>query len=102
MRDRALTGPWAGFAFRCGKLVTPEGREFEPEDLAYLALTVGIAQEWRRMMQEHREDRGYRLDGTVVHFRDAVRRRYARRVCMVDDSGPGPGLRANVLRARTR
>lgn len=100
MRDRHLTGPWAGFSFRRGKLVTPEGREFEAEDLAYLALTVGIAHEWRRMMQEHRDGQPCRFEAKVVPFRDGVRRRYERkRVCMVDGSGPGPGLRANVLRA---
>lgn len=104
MRDRALTGPWAGFSFRAGKLVSPEGHEFEAEDLAYLALTVGIAQEWRRMMQDDRENRPtWRRSGTIVYFRDGVRQRYHRkRVCMVDGSGPGPGLRANVLRALRR
>lgn len=52
MRDRKLTGPWAGFAFKGGRLVTPEGREFEPQDLAWLGLTAALAQEWRRMMAE--------------------------------------------------
>jgi len=52
MRDRKLTGPWAGFAFKCGRLVTPEGRELEPQDLAWLSLTAALAQEWRRMMAE--------------------------------------------------
>ncbi|WP_101927664.1 MULTISPECIES: DUF3653 domain-containing protein [Luteimonas] len=100
MRDRQLTGPWAGFSFRGDKLVSPEGHEFGPDDLGYLALTVGIAQEWRAMMQEDREQRPFRFDAKIVHFRDGVRRRYAqKRVCGVDGSGPGPGLRENVQKA---
>lgn len=51
MRDRNLTGPWAGFSFKGGRLVTPEGRELEPQDLAWLSLTAAQAQEWRRMME---------------------------------------------------
>ena len=54
MRDRKLTGPWAGFAFKGGRLVTPEGRELEPQDLAWLSLTAALAQEWRRMMEGSR------------------------------------------------
>ncbi|MGK3723837.1 DUF3653 domain-containing protein [Stenotrophomonas maltophilia] len=56
MRDRNLTGPWAGFSFKAGRLVTPEGRELEPQDLAWLSLTAAQAQEWRRMMGELRGD----------------------------------------------
>lgn len=51
MRDRNLTGPWAGFSFKAGRLVTPEGRELEPQDLAWLSLLAAQAQEWRRMME---------------------------------------------------
>ncbi|MBA0364661.1 DUF3653 domain-containing protein [Stenotrophomonas maltophilia] len=54
MRDRKLTGPWAGFSFKAGRLVTPEGRELEPQDLAWLSLTAAQAQEWRRMMESGR------------------------------------------------
>ncbi|HHA2976878.1 DUF3653 domain-containing protein [Stenotrophomonas maltophilia] len=54
MRDRKLTGPWAGFSFKAGRLVTPEGRELLPEDLAWLSLTASQAQEWRRMMENRR------------------------------------------------
>ena len=57
MRDRKLTGPWAGFSFKAGRLVTPEGRELEPQDLAWLALTAAQAQEWRRMMEAGRATR---------------------------------------------
>lgn len=57
MRDRKLTGPWAGFSFKAGRLVTPEGRELEPQDLAWLALTAAQAQEWRRMMESRRTTR---------------------------------------------
>lgn len=51
VRDRKLTGPWAGFSFKAGRLVTPEGRELEPQDLAWLSLLAAQAQEWRRMME---------------------------------------------------
>lgn len=54
MRNRNLTGPWAGFSFKSGRLVTPEGRELYPEDLAWLSLTAAQAQEWRRMMGQLR------------------------------------------------
>nr|WP_080355368.1 DUF3653 domain-containing protein [Stenotrophomonas maltophilia] len=56
MRDRKLTGLWAGFSFKAGRLVTPEGRELEPQDLAWLSLTAAQAQEWRRMMGQLRGD----------------------------------------------
>ena len=100
MRDQELTGAWAGFSFKRGKLISPERHEFGPEDLAWLSLTVGIAREWRLMMQEHRAGQSFQSSGKVVHFRDGVRQRYAKkRACTVDDSGPGPGLQANVRRA---
>ena len=107
MRDRNLTGPWAGFSFKGGRLVTPEGRELLPEDLAWLSLTAAIAQEWRSMMDDTR--RGYLpkdrhgkpcLSGdsrkafpaerraAVVNLRDYVRRSYERRSAM---GGSGPG-----------
>ena len=49
-----LTGPWAGFSFLGDRLITPEGRELEPQDLAWLSLTACQAQEWRRMMEAAR------------------------------------------------
>lgn len=59
MRNRKLTGPWAGFSFRSGRLVTPEGRELLPEDLAWLGLTAALAQEYRRLLdQEKRIGKG--------------------------------------------
>lgn len=107
MRDRNLTGPWAGFSFKGGRLVTPEGRELLPEDLAWLSLTAAIAQEWRTMMEDTR--RGYlpkdrhgkpcggriskgRLPAgqraAVLNLRDYVRRSYEQRSTVGD---PGPG-----------
>ncbi|WP_102944385.1 DUF3653 domain-containing protein [Stenotrophomonas sp. VV52] len=107
MRDRKLTGPWAGFSFKGGRLVTPEGRELLPEDLAWLSLTAAIAQEWRSMMEDTRrgyapKDRhgkpcGSRVSVTpisagrraaVVNLRDYVRRSYEQRSSVGD---PGPG-----------
>ena len=49
-----LTGPWAGFSFLGDRLITPEGRDLLPEDLAWLSLTACQAQEWRRMMEAAR------------------------------------------------
>lgn len=51
VRDRKLTGPWAGFSFKDGRLVTPERRELEAQDLAWLSLTAAQAQEWLRPME---------------------------------------------------
>lgn len=81
-----LTGPWAGFAFLGNRLITPEGRELLPEDLAWLSLTACQAQEWRRMMDAARsagssKNVGNRNAGgghhstTVVNLRDVVSRR---------------------------
>lgn len=54
MRNRKLTGPWAGFSFKSGRLVTPEGRELLPEDLAWLSLTAALAQEYRRLLDDEK------------------------------------------------
>jgi len=107
MRDRTLTGPWAGFSFKGGRLVTPEGRELLPEDLAWLSLTAAIAQEWRAMMDDTRrgylpKDRHGKPCGSgvshgrspagrraaVVNLKDYVRRTYEKRSAVAD---PGPG-----------
>ena len=87
-----LTGPWAGFSFLGDRLITPEGRELLPEDLAWLSLTACQAQEWRRMMEaarsapptdsssnERNRDAGIRHHpATVVNLQDAVSRRKQR------------------------
>lgn len=108
MRDRNLTGPWAGFAFKGDRLVTPEGHELLPEDLAWLSLTACIAQEWRTMMADTRRgdhrpvatgnDCASRDSGSikpaaprsaVVYLRDYVRRNYEKRSAQ-GDPGSGP------------
>ncbi|HGM6414244.1 TPA: DUF3653 domain-containing protein [Stenotrophomonas maltophilia] len=87
-----LTGPWAGFSFLGDRLITPEGRELLPEDLAWLSLTACQAQEWRRMMEAARSipsidssrngsnrNAGIRHHpATVVNLRDVVSRRKQR------------------------
>ncbi len=87
-----LTGPWAGFSFLGDRLITPEGRELLPEDLAWLSLTACQAQEWRRMMEAARaapsidssrnvrnHDAGIRHHpATVVNLRDVVSQRKQR------------------------
>ncbi|EPJ6836066.1 DUF3653 domain-containing protein [Stenotrophomonas maltophilia] len=87
-----LTGPWAGFSFLGDRLITPEGRELLPEDLAWLSLTACQAQEWRRMMEaarsapdSHCSIRGnnraavaWDRPATVVNLRDVVSRRKQR------------------------
>jgi hypothetical protein len=84
-----LTGPWAGFAFLGNRLITPEGRELLPEDLAWLSLTACQAQEWRRMMEiarsapsidssgnaGNRNAGGRHHPATVVNLRDVLSRR---------------------------
>lgn len=47
-----LTGPWAGFGFQAGHMLTPEGHQLEPCDMAWWSLTCNIAREWRLMMAE--------------------------------------------------
>ncbi|CCP11698.1 hypothetical protein SMSKK35_1658 [Stenotrophomonas maltophilia SKK35] len=84
MRDRNLTGPWAGFSFKAGRLVTPEGRELLPEDLAWLSLTAAQAQEWRRMMEsgraigKPRNPISYKA-ASVVNLSDALAQRRKKR-----------------------
>lgn len=87
-----LTGPWAGFSFLGDRLITPEGRELLPEDLAWLSLTACQAQEWRRMMEAARSapsidsSRNVRNrnagishhPATVVNLRDIVSQRKRR------------------------
>ncbi|MEV5119886.1 hypothetical protein MRBLST12_002878 [Stenotrophomonas indicatrix] len=116
MRDRNLTGPWAGFSFKGGRLVTPEGRELEPQDLAWLSLTAAQAQEWRRLMedaaprkyqvqQKRRKPLAYK-GSEIVDLRDAVRRRTEKRSSMAmtghDAEPPVAALPAPGPRRRQR
>ncbi|QBL44832.1 hypothetical protein LBG_09675 [Stenotrophomonas maltophilia] len=107
MRDRNLTGPWAGFSFKAGRLVTPEGRELEPQDLAWLSLTAAQAQEWRRLMEaassskirarDHRKPSAYKA-AEIVDLRDVVRRRTEKRLSRAL-AGPDADPVAGVLPA---
>ena len=99
-----LTGPWAGFSFLGDRLITPEGRELLPEDLAWLSLTACQAQEWRRMMEAARSapsidssKRGGNLPAvtwdrpaTVVNLRDVVSRRKQRSAVAMAGSDAEP------------
>ncbi len=66
MKNRKLTGQWAGFSFKSGRLVTPEGRELLPEDLAWISLTAQLAQEYRRLLDDERQRRA--LPGTIPAY----------------------------------
>ncbi|MBA0328494.1 hypothetical protein D7U76_09860 [Stenotrophomonas maltophilia] len=104
-----LTGPWAGFSFLGNRLITPEGRELLPEDLAWLSLTACQAQEWRRMMEAARSapsidssrnvcNRSTRLrdcPATVVNLRDVVSQRKQRSAMAM--AGPDAEPPAAVL-----
>ncbi len=99
-----LTGPWAGFSFLGDRLITPEGRELLPEDLAWLSLTACQAQEWRRMMEaaraapsidssrnRHNRSAGIRHHpATVVNLRDVVSQRKQRSAVAMAGSDAGP------------
>lgn len=107
MRDRNLTGPWAGFSFKGGRLVTPEGRELLPEDLAWLSLTACLAQEWRSMMAEARARGGQvqgvpkplqHKDSKIVVLREHLARPEKERL---SPGGPDAGAAAsNVVQIR--
>ncbi|HHB9415470.1 TPA: DUF3653 domain-containing protein [Stenotrophomonas maltophilia] len=96
-----LTGPWAGFSFLGDRLITPEGRELLPEDLAWLSLTACQAQEWRRMMEAARsapsiDSAGIRHNpATVVNLRDVVSQRKQRSAAAI--AGPDAEPPAAVL-----
>ncbi|MCO5735575.1 MULTISPECIES: DUF3653 domain-containing protein [Stenotrophomonas maltophilia group] len=103
-----LTGPWAGFSFLGDRLITPEGRELLPEDLAWLSLTACQAQEWRRMMEAARSapsidssrnacnrSAGTRFHpATVVNLRDVMSQRQQRSTVAMagPDAEPTPGV----------
>ncbi|MBA0220072.1 hypothetical protein D7U74_00660 [Stenotrophomonas maltophilia] len=76
MRDRKFTGAWAGFSFKGGRLVTPEGRELLPEDLAWLSLLAVQAHEWRRLMEAAQggQKRPFGRAG-IIDLADVIRRR---------------------------
>ncbi|KOQ58324.1 hypothetical protein ABW41_16140 [Stenotrophomonas maltophilia] len=79
-------------AFRGDRLITPEGRELLPEDLAWLSLTACQAQEWRRMMESGRAINGARKPiphkpATVVSLSDALAER-RKRLLPVAIAGP--------------
>lgn len=100
MRDRNLTGPWAGFAFKGGRLVTPEGRELMPEDLAWLSLTAAIAREWRTMMEEGRQGQRRSLPGKqceVVLLRDYVRVTYEKQSSQGGPRGGAGAVRGDQI-----
>ncbi|ATS69029.1 DUF3653 domain-containing protein [Xanthomonas citri] len=75
MRDRKLTGPWAGFSFQNGYLITPEGRAMEPWQLSYLSLTCDIAREWTKMMEEGRLKSRPKRPANVIFIRDRFRKK---------------------------
>ncbi|OWQ70210.1 hypothetical protein CEE56_13125 [Stenotrophomonas maltophilia] len=99
-----LTGPWAGFSFLGDRLITPEGRELLPEDLAWLSLTACQAQEWRRMMEAARSapsidssrngrnrDAGiHHHPATVVNLREVVSQRKQRSAVAMAGSDADP------------
>jgi hypothetical protein len=105
MRDRALTGPWAGFSFQGGRLVSPEGRAFLPEDLAWLSLTVAIAQEWRTMMAEDRAKAPPVRTAGVVYLRDELRGRRRKKLALQEvaaaERGGTEGQSLRPARKRT-
>jgi hypothetical protein len=80
MRDRDLTGPWAGFSFRRGDLVTPENRVFSPQDLMCLSFTATLAREWKFMMDDASKAPGRKKPprvraANVIYLRDEIHRR---------------------------
>lgn len=114
-----LTGPWAGFSFLGDRLITPEGRELLPEDLAWLSLTACQAQEWRRMMEaarsapdshcsirrNNRAAVAWDRPATVVNLRDVVSRRKQRSAVAMagpDAEPPTAGLPIPGPRPRQR
>lgn len=80
MKDQKLTGPWAGFSFEAGFLVTPEGRRFDPTELRWLSLTCNLAREWRLMMEDAAQEaieRRQQREVVPIRARLAHRRRLA-------------------------
>ncbi|MBO9722691.1 hypothetical protein J7390_21860 [Xanthomonas phaseoli pv. manihotis] len=110
MRDRKLTGQWAGFSFVRGELVTPEGKAFTATQLSWLALTSSLAREWSAMMDEAKlrtcnpqyrrlyvpkpPDRSRAAN--VIYLRDVIQRRQQERSSVVADAGSAD--RSRVVR----
>jgi len=99
-----LTGPWAGFAFLGDRLITPEGRELLPEDLAWLSLTACQAQEWRRIMDPLRgkpagppqRNHCSAGDSKVVDVATLMARRQRRLSMVMADPGAEPPMAADT------
>lgn len=72
IEHRELTGPWAGFRFCRGRLISPEGYDFGPEDLRWLSLTFAIRREWTLMRDEARAARRPARDPALVYMRDVL------------------------------
>ncbi len=75
MKDRKLTGRWAGFSFEADFLVTPEGRRIDPTELQWMSLTLCMAQEWRLMMAEASQEAKERVSQEVVTLRSRLAHR---------------------------
>ncbi|RJL81687.1 hypothetical protein DEF95_021980 [Xanthomonas vasicola] len=91
MRNRKLTGQWAGFSFKNGYLITPEGRAMEPWQLSYLSLTCDIAREWTKMMDEGRSKTRPKRQANVIFIRDRFRKKI--------ETKPGPQVVATGFAA---
>lgn len=70
--NRHLTGPWAGFSFVRGHLMTPEGRAIDPWTLRYWSLTCAIAQEWKAQRDEACALRRVPEPKNVVYMREVL------------------------------
>ncbi|AMU98257.1 DUF3653 domain-containing protein [Xanthomonas citri] len=92
MRNRKLTGQWAGFSFQNGYLITPEGRAMEPWQLSYLSLTCNIAREWTKMMAEGRSKHRPKRPANVIFIRDRFRKKI--------ETKPGPQMVATGFAAK--
>ncbi len=89
MRNKTLTGPWAGFSFQGGHLITPEGRSIAPSDLQWLSLTCTIAREWSTMMAEGRAKTPPKRPAGVIYLRDQFRKRQEKKAGLQRvDTGP--------------
>jgi len=105
-----LTGPWAGFGFQGDRFFSPEGHDFNPEELLWLSLTFNLAREWRLMMAEERAGRATRAtratDGCeVIHLRHILLRRKERRLSTMGGArfaDPAKAVRATRRHSRYR